>query len=187
MHTLSHVHGARMVHAYGRRYRENLVPPAGVEFALTYNPNVEDQDDEGQHEDGGGRGGGADAPLLLEENAEEAAAAGGGGEAAAGDDDDDDPFAQLSLEDNVEGGDGLLGFHALLEESAEEAASKRHPMHVCTLYIPHVHGVCMACVWHVQENAEEGAARGSDVSDDSSSDSFECAADCVPDYTLVIP
>jgi len=91
--------GGELADTFEKDYRENLRPPAGVEFALTYKPGAEPGEEDG--------GGGVHSGLLLEDNVEDGDGdVGGGG---------------LALEDNLEGGGD---FQIALEENTEEAAPK---------------------------------------------------------------
>ena len=79
-------------------YRANIVPPAGVEFALTYNPSTSAEDGEEEEEE--------PRVVKLEENEEEEEGEGSGPMLEGNEEDDDgagaSSFGAIALEDNVE-------------------------------------------------------------------------------------
>jgi tetratricopeptide (TPR) repeat protein len=102
--------GGELAEKWEEEYRANIRPPAGVEYALTYNGKDDESDDE-------------DRIVELEENAEEGDDEGGGLalELEENDEEDGDGGAMALLEENEEGGGGGYGGLLELEDNVEEA------------------------------------------------------------------
>ena len=101
--------GGELEQEFEREYKANIRPPAGVEYALTYNPSTSNPEGEEEEE----------RIVELEENVED-------GEEEEGDDNDNDggPVTIPMLEENdEEDGNEGGGFSALLEDNAEDAGS----------------------------------------------------------------
>lgn len=116
--------GGELAENFERQYRENIRPPVGVEFALTYNGHDEDASDdeerivelEENEEEGNGEGDGdgdgeGEVELLLEENEEDGTGGSGGGGSS---------FVPMLEENEEDGGGGLKSFGLLeLEDNVE--------------------------------------------------------------------